>query len=133
MESGDAALLKFLGKPNTPDDVAQLVEHVKAGGVAVGIVILAGAGGERYADQHIRHTAEIINAMSLDGNDLIYFSEWVDYPGSEYSALTREAGIRPLTIGEIEQQMSKMRAGFRFHSPAHAPKISYYDIREFIY
>jgi len=133
LESGDVELLRFLGKPNSPEDVVRLVDHVKAGGVAVGIVILAGAGGERYAGQHIRHTAEIINAMPLDENDLIYFSELVDYFGSEYAALTREAGIRPLTIGEIEQQMAEMRAGFCFHSLAHAPKISYYDIRELIY
>lgn len=133
LESGDSALLKFLGKPNSPEDALQLVSHIKAGGVAVGVVILAGAGGEQYAERHVRHTAEIVNAMPLDENDLIYFSELVDHPGSEYSALAREATIRPLTIGEIEQQMTQMRAGFRFRRADRAPKVSYYDIREFIY
>jgi radical SAM superfamily enzyme YgiQ (UPF0313 family) len=133
LESGDAELLKFLGKPNTPDDVLQLACHVKAGGVALGLVILAGAGGERYAAQHVKHTAELINAMPLDSNDLVYFSELVDYPGSEYSARARGAGIRPLSIEEIEHQMAQMRAGFQFMHREHSPKISYYDIREFIY
>lgn len=133
LETGDADLLRFLGKPNKPEDVIQLVDHVKAGGVAVGVIILAGAGGEKYAEQHVRHTVELINALPLDENDLIYFSELVDHPQSDYSKLMREAQIRPLTIGEIEHQMTQMRAGFEFRNPKHAPKISYYDIREFIY
>ena len=133
VESGDAELLKFIGKPNTPDDVLQLACHVKAGGVALGLVILAGAGGERYALQHVEHTAELVNAMLLDSNDLVYFSELVDYPGSEYSARAREAGIRPLSVEEIEHQMAQMRAAFQFANKENSPKVSYYDIREFIY
>lgn len=133
LESGDAALLQFLGKPNVPEEARQLVCRVKEGGVAVGIVILAGAGGEKYAEPHVRHTVSIVNAMPLDERDLIYFSELVDYPRSEYSALARAAGIRPLTIEEIEEQMKQMRAGFRFPNANRAPKVSYYDVREFVY
>ncbi len=133
LESGDAELLKFLGKPNSPKEAVQLVRQFKAGGVAVGIIILAGAGGESYAKQHVRHTAEIVNAMPLDEDDLVYLSELVDYPGSNYSALAQQAGIRPLTVEEIEEQMRQMRNGFRFRQDGHAPKVSYYDVREFIY
>ncbi len=133
LETGDPELLRFLGKPNVPAEVIQLVDHVKAGGVAVGIIILAGAGGDKYAEQHVRHTSELVNRLPLDQNDLIYFSEMIDHPKSEYTALMRQANIRPLTIGEIDHQMTMMRAGFEFHNPQHAPKISYYDIREFMY
>ncbi len=63
----------------------------------------------------------------------MYFSELVDYPGSEYSARAREAGIHPLSIEEIEQQMAQMRATFGFANQAHSPRVSYYDIREFVY
>ncbi len=133
LESGDAELLRFLGKPNTPEDVVRLVGDVKAGGVAVGVIILAGAGGAKFAEQHVRHTVRLINTLPLDHNDLIYFSELVDYPRSEYSALLNEAEIRPLTVGEIEHQITLMRAGFQFADFDSAPKVSYYDIREFIY
>lgn len=133
LESGDAELLRFLGKPNTPAEVLQLVNHVKAGGVAVGVIILVGAGGENYQEPHIRETARVINQMPLDENDLIYFSELVDYPGSAYSVRAAEAGIRALTLGEIEHQMVRLRAGFVFHNLDRVPKISYYDIREFVY
>jgi hypothetical protein len=116
-----------------PEDVVRLVGDVKAGGVAVAVIILVGAGGEKYAAQHVHHTVNLINTLPLDQDDLIYFSELVDYPHSEYSALAREANIRPLTIGEIEHQMTLMRAGFRFANFDRAPKVSYYDVREFIY
>ncbi len=131
LESGDAELLRFLGKPNSPEQALQLARTVKAGGVAVGIIILAGAGGDRFAEQHVRHTADIVNGMPLDADDLVYFSELVDYPGSDYSALAREQSIRPLSVEEIEAQTAQLRAQFRFGE--HAPKISYYDVREFIY
>ncbi len=133
LETGDPELLRFLGKPNTPNDVVQLVDHIKAGGVAVGIIVLAGAGGEKYAAQHVRHTVATLNQMPLDERDLIYFSELVDFPGSDYSALARDANIRPLRVAEIEHQMTQMRAGLYFPDLMRAPKISYYDIREFLY
>lgn len=133
LESGDPDLLHFLGKPHTPEDVMRLVNDLKAGGVTVGVIILAGAGGAKYAEQHVRRTVNLINALPLARGDLIYFSELVDYPNAEHSALLQEADIRPLTIGEIEHQITLMRAGFRFANFDDAPKVSYYDIREFIY
>lgn len=133
LESGDPDLLHFLGKPHTPADVMRLVNDVKAGGVAVGVIILAGAGGAKYAEQHVCRTVQLINALPLTRDDLIYFSELVDYPNADHSALLHEAAIRPLTIGEIEHQIALMRAGFRFANFDDAPKVSYYDIREFIY
>ncbi len=133
LESGEPTLLRFMGKPHTAADVQMLMNHLKCAGVAVGIIVLVGAGGDRYADAHVRATVNLINALPLDEKDLIYFSELIDYPGSSYSQLSQEAGIRTLTLGEIEHQMTEMRAGFRFRDPARSPKISYYDIREFVY
>ncbi len=37
------------------------------------------------------------------------------------------------SIDEIEQQMAQMRAAFRFSDKERKPKISYYDVREFVY
>lgn len=133
LESGDAELLKFLGKPNSPKDALELAQTVKAGGVGLGIIVLAGAGGAKFAAGHVRHTAELVNAMPLDENDLIYFSELVDLPGSKHSEQASEAGIQPLTVEEIERQMAEIRAAFRFKRGEHAPRISYYDVREFVY
>jgi radical SAM superfamily enzyme YgiQ (UPF0313 family) len=133
LESGDPQLLQFLGKPNKPNAVVELVNDLKAGGVAVGVIVLVGAGGASFQEAHIRETAHVINAMPLDENDLIYFSEVVDYPGSTYSRRAAEAGIPPLGVGEVERQMARLRSALEFPDPLHAPKVSYYDIREFVY
>ncbi|MGB8646568.1 MAG: hypothetical protein WCF84_15115, partial [Anaerolineae bacterium] len=133
LESGDPHLLGFLGKPNTPHDVFELVNDLKAGGVAVGVILLAGAGGKKYEDAHVYETARLINGMPLDQDDLIYFSEVVDYPGSTYTERAAVAGIQPLTVGEIEHQMVRIRSALNFTDPNRSPKVSFYDIREFVY
>lgn len=133
LETGDAKLLKFLGKPNTPQDVARLVNACKAGGVAVGVIVLVGAGGEKFARAHVQHTAELVNALPLDERDLIYLSELVDFPPSTYSRLADKAGIRPLSESEIQGQMQALREAFTFQAAAHSPHVSLYDIREFVY
>jgi hypothetical protein len=133
LESAEPELLKFLGKPHTAADIETLVNHLKYAGIGVGLIVLVGAGGDRYADAHVSATVSLINALPLDEKDLIYFSELIDYPGSSYSQLAQQAGVRALTLGEIEHQIAEMRAGFHFSDPDRSPKISLYDIREFVY
>jgi hypothetical protein len=106
------------------------VQEAKAADVHVGIIVMLGIGGDRYAPGHVDDTIAVVNQLGLGADDIVYFSEFVDEPGSEYSAQARLAGIRPLTGDEIHAQASAMRRGF--HLPD-ATKISVYDIREFIY
>jgi Radical SAM superfamily len=133
LESGDPDLLKFLGKPNTPDEVVRLVRECKEGGVAVGVIVLVGAGGEKFEHAHIQHTTELVNALPLDENDLIYLSELVDFPNSIYSQRAAAAGIPPMELEEIEGQRQILQDAFCFRDRAHAPRVSAYDIREFVY
>lgn len=133
VESGDAELLKFLGKPNSPDDVVRLVRACKAGGVAVGVIILVGAGGAKFAHHHIEHSAALINSLPLDEHDLIYLSELVDFPNSAYSQLAADAGIPPMSDQEIAEQMQVLHDAFKFRFASHAPRVSSYDVREFVY
>lgn len=146
LESGDPELLHFLGKPNMPQDVVRVVKECKAGGVAVGIILLVGAGGRRFSKSHMERTTELVNALPLDEHDLIYLSELVDFPGSTYGELAAAAGIEPLTYEEIQEQMSTLRSELRTHRtlpeqepsapaapPFKTPRVSWYDIREFVY
>ena len=133
MESGDDALLRFLNKPGDAADIVSAVRHLKEAGIAVSCIILLGAGGEPFFASHVQYTLDAINAMPLAGGDLIYFSDFVDLPGSEYAQLAASAGIEPLTPARLREQEALLRAGFRWHDPAHPPQISRYDIREFLY
>ncbi|MGQ9903350.1 MAG: radical SAM protein [Anaerolineae bacterium] len=131
LETGDAELLKFLGKPNTPEDVARLVGRLKQAGLSVGVIVLIGAGGRRFARQHVANTITALNAMPLNAGDVVYLSELVDYPGSAYAQQAALAGIEGLSVEEIEEQMRVMREGVQ--RAGAGPLVSYYDVREFVY
>ncbi len=132
MESGHDPLLRFLHKPSTAADSAAAVRVMKQAGVAVGVIILLGAGGHRYAREHIHDTIRWLNAMPLDGDDLIYFSELMVSSEMAYAKDAVQAKLDPLEAEERAAQGEMIEEGLRFHG-ASRPPVSRYDIREFVY
>lgn len=130
LESGDDDLLESVGKPSRAADVLATVASMKAAGLSVGIMVMIGLGGARYAASHVARTAEVVNLMGLDGGDLLYFSDlepdsgWRD-PGPEGGAVDPLLG--PAARG---RQRSDIVNRLRFGAP---PRIADYNIREFIY
>jgi hypothetical protein len=133
MESGNEELLRFLKKPGKPQDVLQAVHAIKSGGVDVGIIILAGAGGHSYAHQHIADTIQIVNQMDLDLNDIIYFSELIESENMAYVSDAYHAALKPLSSEERIAQADAIESQFIFSEAGGTPHISRYDIREFVY
>ncbi|HLF27770.1 MAG TPA: radical SAM protein [Anaerolineae bacterium] len=131
LESGHPPLLKFVRKPGAARDALETVSTLKAAGIAVSLIVLIGLGGDRYADLHVSDTIDALNAMPLTKGDIIYFSDLVEHADTAYPALARAAGIRALTIGELNAQRQAIRAGLRY-GPG-GPIISKYDIGEFVY
>ncbi len=132
MESGHGPLLRFLRKPGTPEDVLATVQALKAGGVAVALIVLLGAGGARFAAAHVRDTVALLNAMPLGPEDLIYFSDLVVTEDLEYAQQAAALDLRPLDEAALRAQERAIRQGLRFPRGAR-PRISRYDIREFVY
>ncbi len=112
MESGNENLLRFLKKPGRPADVVSAVQAIKASGISVGIIILLGAGGKTYAQTHIKDTIQTVNAMNLDLDDLIYFSELIESEGLEYTRQAYEQNLQPLSSAERILQGKKLSAGW---------------------
>ena len=133
LESGSQKLLNFLGKPITPGVVVETVNRIKGAGIAVGIIVLLGAGGKVYEHDHILKTTEILNSMHLDLNDIVYFSELVENEGLAYSASAFEIKLHPLSGIEKIQQENAITDGLVFSDLGGTPHISRYDIREFVY
>jgi len=134
LETGDPGLLGWLGKPGSPQDAVDLVGALHEAGIAAGLIVLLGAGGERYAEAHAARTAEALGAMRLGPDDLVYFSEYVDEPGLAYGR--RAAGapdLQPLAPARNAELRSSILAGLRPADPARPPRSSTYDIREFVY
>jgi len=132
LETGDPALLTFLNKPGSIEQARDLIHTLHGAGVHVGIIVLVGAGGDQFAGAHVENTALVLNSLNLGRDDLVYLSEFVEHPGSEYAQRAARAGIRPLSKREMRDQMEEMRARFRF-DPQNRPKVAPYDIQEFIY
>ncbi len=113
LETGDDALLRFLNKPGTVADAIDAVRALHGGGVSVGVILMAGIGGDRYAADHVAHSVAAIRAMELGPADQVYLSNYVSAPGTEYDALAEEAGIRALTPDAIDAQLKDMQARVR--------------------
>lgn len=134
LETGDPALLAWLGKPGTPQDAVDLVAALHEAGIGTGAIVLLGAGGERFAEAHARRTAEVLSAMRLGPRDLVYFSEYVDDPELAYGRHTAGApDLQPLPSVRNAELRQEILASLRPADPARPPRTATYDIREFVY
>lgn len=129
LESGHDPLLEFVRKPGHAHDAIETVQAIKAAGINVGLIVLIGLGGERFAAGHAASTVEVLNQLPLDNGDLLYFSDLVEEPGTPYPLLAQQHGIRALERAERAAQRNMIRNGLL---PS-GVKISNYDVREFVY
>lgn len=133
LESGDEALLKWLRKPAGPDAAARCVRALKEAGITVGVIVLIGAGGQRFAAAHERATARVLNDLPLGTGDSIFFSPLVIYPDGPYSARAFRENIEPLSPGQLLGQENAVRAALRFDPHRGRPYLARYELERFIY
>ena len=117
LESGDDELLHFVKKPGTSADAITAVSDLKSAGIAVGVIVMIGLGGNRYAAQHTAHTIETLQAMPLDHHDVIYLSAYRPAPLTEYPAQIAAIGIQPLTQDQEKAQQRTLTDALRVYFP----------------
>jgi hypothetical protein len=78
VESGSERLLNELGKPVRMERVESLMDALRTGGVPVGLIFLAGAGGTAREAEHLERTAELVGRLRLRPGDQIFVSPFVD-------------------------------------------------------
>ncbi|HIE36883.1 TPA: radical SAM protein [Candidatus Geothermarchaeota archaeon] len=130
LESGSDDVLKILSKPGPAERSLELVKRLKEAGITVGIIILIGAGGREYYDEHVMKTIKILNAMPLDKRDIIYYSKLKIHSDSEYYKISREYGLTELDDEEMNMQIDDIRRGLKH---IEKPIQAIYDIDETIY
>ncbi|HSD83736.1 MAG TPA: radical SAM protein, partial [Anaerolineae bacterium] len=84
LESGHDPLLEFVRKPGRAHDAIETVQTIKAAGINVGVIVLIGLGGARFATAHTADTSDVLNQLHLGTGDLLYFSDLVEEPGTPY-------------------------------------------------
>jgi hypothetical protein len=133
LETGYDPLRRFLAKPGTADHVLAAVQTIKTGGVAVGIIAMVGAGGERYRDDHRRATLALIQAMPLDHRDLVYLSPFVDEEPSPYREAAAALALTPLDDDAIRDEVRRFKGALAPWAKPRGLRVSNYDVHEFIY
>ena len=124
LETGDPGLLAWLEKPGSPQDAVDLVGALHEAGIAAGVIVLLGAGGERFAEAHAARTAEVLTAMRLGPDDLVYFSEYVDDPSPRLRP-PRRGSARPAAApaGALPRASAgRSSPAFRPADPARPPR-----------
>ena len=129
METGHDPLLAWLNKPGSQKELLSFVHTLKAAGLFVGLIVMVGAGGERYRKPHFEDTLAALRAMPLTARDLVFLSPFVEDPRSTYRARREAEGIRPLSEAETEAELSRFAKAIR----ALGLRAARYDIREFVY
>lgn len=132
LETGDDDLFALLNKPGSPQACVEAVQTIKQAGIAVSVILLAGAGGDHFAHQHVAQSIARIQAMGLGAEDIVYVSPLVVSGADAYSQRLHEHGGRPLSHSEVQQQVATFKAALR-PTRADSPKVSLYHIEEFIY
>jgi hypothetical protein len=133
LETGDDGLLKWLKKPATAAAVTRTVQLLKEADIAVGVIVLLGAGGRDFATAHVRETTRVINELPLGRHDYVYFSPLVVYPGSQYDTQAMSSSVTPLTAEEVRQQEHDLRQSLRFDPRRGRPYLARYELETFVY
>ncbi len=133
METGDAELLDWLRKPAQPPQILDTVRAARQAGVQAGVIVLLGAGGERFFDAHVRESVALIRAMQLGAGDFVYLSPLVAAPDTEYAELAQSAGIEPLSATRMAEQERRIRQGVLAGQSTPGPYLAHYEVEHFVY
>ncbi|CAM3472644.1 radical SAM protein [Hydrogenibacillus schlegelii] len=123
VESGDPSLLRTLNKPGDPRELLPFVRTLKEAGLALRLIFLVGAGGAPFREAHLSRSLDLLAALPLGPEDVVYLSPLVPEPGTPYAAAAPEP-VEDLDAELIRWASSVRRLGLR---------VSRYDIREFVY
>lgn len=129
IETGNAELLDFLGKPGSPELMAEQARLMKANGVALGLILMVGAGGTLHLDNHFQDSIQWLSHLDLDGQDMIFLSAFVGHADQPYVAQLEAAGGQLLSEARLDAELSRWRQALK---PLPARVVPYH-LQEFIY
>ncbi len=133
LESGHEPLLAWLHKPSTAAEMVDAVRRMKRAGLHVGVIVMLGVGGHRFDAGHVRDTAAALNAMPLDGDDIIYLSPFQPDPIAPYLSLARAEGVDLPTDAFMQAQRQRILARLTLPPPPAGPKRVPYNLMDFVY
>lgn len=129
VESGSDRLLSWLKKPAATDDMLRTLNLLHEAGVRNDVILLVGAGGDKWADEHVEQSLEFLAKAPLERGDRVYLSDLVAYPETPYPEALAGIGSKALTPEEMTEQREVLRDGARELGLQAVP----YRVEPFIY
>ncbi|MFC1543156.1 radical SAM protein [Candidatus Neomarinimicrobiota bacterium] len=133
VESGSEALLTFVRKPGTREDITGVVSTLKAAGVAVVIIFIVGLGGHQHREEHLAESASLLRNLPLARDDIIYLSQFSPGLQAPYSHIARQAGIIAMTTDEIDEETHRWKTILGSVVGTTGTKVAPYSFQRFIY
>ena len=131
VESGNNNLMLFLNKKQVNTDIVELTHNLKRGDINVGIIFLVGAGGQKYAEQHLVDSISLLKQLPLGKGDIVYLSELYE-TNSNYEKSMTEQNIPLPKRQEIRQWSNDFKSRLKKQYPKDV-QVSVYDINQFFY
>ena len=130
VESGCEDVLKVLRKPQTLDEVVTGVSQVKAAGIDVGVIVLAGVGGHELATSHLTRTSELLETLPLDSHDIVYVSPLEEDATNDYREQLHAHSLSRIDEREIAAQAKRLRSRL---AEGVSARVARYHVSEFVY
>ena len=106
------------------------MRRLKGAGLQVGVIVMVGVGGDRFAEGHVARTPDCAAVHAVGSVDIICLSGFVEQPDTPYPALAAAHGIRSLPPESRRQQAEALRAGLRALA---GPRVAPYALEAFLY
>lgn len=133
LETGNKELYRLINKGGTVNRAIATILTAKEAGLAVGVIVMAGIGGENYYDAHVNDTLSALERMNLGEGDIVYISPLIVEPDTDYVTIAADEGIRALGKDRMAGQTMLLKENARNLYYASAPVVTMYDISRFIY
>lgn len=127
LESGSNTVLSFVKKCNSAEAIIELTQKIKTADINIGIMIIAGLGGDKYYKEHVEETINVLNNLNLDFLDSINFSHLTLTDNTLYKKLAKKDGIKILTYDEEQSQIEEILEGYNAWKGK--PRIRGYEIQ----
>ena len=127
LESGHVPLLRQLRKPHDGRRAREAVRRLHAGGIAVGVVVLVGAGGAAFEQPHHDDTVALVQGLGLGAGDLVLVS-----PLDEHARAGAAAGDQPLETAALAAATVRLATSLETVVPR-GVRVTDYGLEGFVY
>lgn len=133
VESGSEALLSYVQKPATRQDMVSVMTNLKRAGLAVVVIFMVGLGGDTYREAHLAESASLVETLPLSKGDVIYLSQFTPDPQAPYLPLAAKSGVQAMTNDEIARETRRWKRVLEGRVAVQGVKVAPYSFQRFIY